>query len=47
MKHKSIKPTDKQANMQDPNKGFPNNNRRYDRNQGNHSKQMNPNQNKK
>jgi len=47
MTDKPIKPADNQANMQNPNKGFPNNNRQYDQNQGNRGKQKNPNQKKK
>jgi hypothetical protein len=32
------------ADIQNPNKGTPGNNRTYDQNQGNRGKQLNPNQ---
>lgn len=35
-----------EADMQNPNKGNNRNNIRYDQNQGNRGKQLNPNQNK-
>ena len=38
---KPIKPQDNQANIQNPNKGTPNNNRQYDQNQGNRGAQLN------
>jgi hypothetical protein len=40
----STKPSDKNANEQNPNKGTSGTNRQYDQAQGNRGKQLNPNQ---
>ncbi|WP_429181296.1 hypothetical protein [Aeromonas salmonicida] len=42
-KQSPIKPTDNNANMQNPNRGTPGTNRQYDQNQGNRGKDLNPN----
>jgi hypothetical protein len=39
-----IKPKDNTSNMNNPNKGTPETNKQYDKNQGNRGKQKNPNQ---
>jgi hypothetical protein len=41
---KKIKPSDNQANQQNPSKGAPGTNRQHDQAQGNRGKQKNPNQ---
>ena len=46
-KENDMKPADNNSNMQNKNKGTAGTNKQYDQNQGNHGKQLNPNNKKK